>query len=81
MCYLPTWPVGFPETGRGRGPGRKPPSAPDTNRPHPKRPSSFDFQTIVTESFTEVGKTIQLEPDEWIRPQPKCVRRFDPYGL
>ncbi|KAH0832968.1 hypothetical protein J3R83DRAFT_11946 [Lanmaoa asiatica] len=77
MCYLPTWPVGFPRMGRGRGPGRKPPS-----RPHPETPSSFDFRTTVMESFAEeVGKAIQPGPDEWIRPQPKCVRRFDPYGL
>jgi hypothetical protein len=74
ICYLPTWPVGFPRKGR------MPPPPPGPGRPHPERLTSFDFRTMVMESFAEeMWNIIQPESDEWIRPQPKCVRRIDPY--
>ena len=73
MCYLPTWPVGFPEIGEF-------PPPPDHDRPDPERPTSFDFRTMVMESLAkEMSNIMKPEPDEWIRPQPKCVRRIDPY--
>ena len=78
MCYLPTWPVGFPRKGRGRG--RRPPPPPHPDRPHPERLTSFDHRTMVMESLAdEMWNIIEPEADEWIRPQPKCVRRIDPY--
>ncbi|KAG8213368.1 hypothetical protein J3R82DRAFT_11859 [Butyriboletus roseoflavus] len=79
MCYLPTWPVGFPRMEWS--PGRKPPSPPHpdrshSERPHPKRLTSFDFRTMAMESLAEeLSNIIKPESDEWIRPQPKCVRR------
>ncbi|KAI9568289.1 hypothetical protein HD554DRAFT_2022667 [Boletus coccyginus] len=76
MCYLPTWPFGFPRIGR-RPP---PPSGPD--RLHPERLTSFDFRTMVMESIADNMRDIfKPDPDEWIRPQPKCVRRVEPYGF
>ena len=73
MCYLPTWPVGFPEIGQF-------PPPPDPGRPHPERPTSFGSRTMVMESFAkEMWNIVKPEPDEWIRPQPKCIRRFAPY--
>ncbi|KAG8213369.1 hypothetical protein J3R82DRAFT_11860 [Butyriboletus roseoflavus] len=73
MCYLPTWPVGFPRMEWG--PGRKPPSP-----SHPERLTGFDFRNMAMESLAEeLSNIIKPEPDEWIRPQPKCVRRIAPY--
>ncbi|KAG1837051.1 hypothetical protein DFJ58DRAFT_734593 [Suillus subalutaceus] len=52
MCYLPTWPIGFP--------GDEPP-------------------------FQAQRDSASLWPDpntgEWKRPQPKCIRRLEPYGF
>ncbi|KAG9314906.1 hypothetical protein JVU11DRAFT_4014 [Chiua virens] len=50
MCYLPTWPFGFPLTGM-----------PDPGLPY----------EIV----------IPPNPDEWIRPHPRCIPRFDPFAF
>jgi len=77
MCYLPTWPVGFPLMGRPPRPLDHP--SPDRDRPHPERLTNFDFRTMVMEGLAEeMGSIIKPEPDEWIRPQPKCIRRGDP---
>jgi hypothetical protein len=76
MCYLPTWPVGFPRMGLGR----RPHPLPDPDRPDVERLTSFDFRTMVMDSLAEeMWGIIKPEPgpDEWIRPQPKCVRRID----
>ncbi|OAX31315.1 hypothetical protein K503DRAFT_813853 [Rhizopogon vinicolor AM-OR11-026] len=51
MCYLPTWPLGFPLN-------------------HP---------------FRAWNNTSKPWPDpnegEWKRPQPKCIKRLEPYGF
>ena len=65
MCYLPTWPLGFPRMGRA--PGHKPPSLLHPYRSHP------DIETLAD------NEIIFPDSDEWIRPQPKCVRRFAPH--
>jgi hypothetical protein len=73
MCYLPTWPVGFPPM-----PQSPPPPLPDGS--HPERLTSFDFRTMVMESLAEdIRNIVKPQSGEWIRPQPKCVRRFGPY--
>ena len=77
MCYLPTWPVGFPPMGRPPclPLGRPPPGC---SKPLPETLTSFDFRTMVLEGLAEeMGSIIDPDPDEWIRPQPKCVRRVD----
>ena len=81
MCYLPTWPIGFPEMGH---PWSHPPShpQPDPARPDLERPSSFDFRSMDMEGLAEEMRSIiKPEPEEWIRPQPKCVRRVVPYNF
>ena len=76
MCYLPTWPAGFPRMGKGRGP------PPDRDGPHPERLTDFDFKTVITERLAEeVWNIVRPGPDDWIRPQPRCVRRVYPYGM
>ncbi|KAG1860156.1 hypothetical protein DFJ58DRAFT_715657 [Suillus subalutaceus] len=52
MCYLPTWPFGFP--------GAEPP---------------FQVQWDSASLWPDPNK------GEWKRPQPKCIRRLEPYGL
>ncbi|KAF8126987.1 hypothetical protein EV363DRAFT_1173187 [Boletus edulis] len=75
MCYLPTWPAGFPRPRRG-------PSPPNTDRPQPERLAGFDFRTMVTERLAEEMQHIfKPGPNDWIRPQPRCIRRIDPYDL
>ncbi|KAG2157020.1 hypothetical protein DEU56DRAFT_920690 [Suillus clintonianus] len=52
MCYLPTWPLGFPGPDDDKTPQRdSDPLWPDPNK------------------------------GEWKRPQPKCIRRLEPYGF
>ncbi|KAG8213371.1 hypothetical protein J3R82DRAFT_11862 [Butyriboletus roseoflavus] len=79
MCYLPTWPIGFPPKW---GPGREPTSPSDPDRPDLDRRTSLEFRTVVMESVAEeLSNIIKPESDEWIRPQPKCVRRTGPHKL
>ncbi|KAF8452504.1 hypothetical protein L210DRAFT_3518810 [Boletus edulis BED1] len=47
VCYLPTWPVGFPGGDK------------------------LGYVSTIFPPITE----------EWIRPQPKCIRRVAPYGF
>lgn len=76
MCYLPTWPAGFP---RGRRPGGPPPP-PDHDGPPPERPPHFDLRSAVMESFAEeMRHAVEPDPDDWVRPQPRCIRRVAPY--
>ena len=58
MCYLPTWPLGFPQIKYG--PGHR-------HRSHPDLETLADNEAVLPDS------------DEWVRPQPKCVRRFAPH--
>ena len=68
MCYLPTWPVGFPRGKRGHGP------------PHPERLDGFDLRSMAMESLAEeMSNSVKPDSDDWIRPQPRCVRRVAPY--
>ena len=73
MCYLPTWPVGFPRPHRGQTP---------STRQDRDRLQSERFRTMVTERLAEeVGHVIKPGPDDWIRPRPRCIRRIGPYDL
>lgn len=73
MCYLPTWPIGFPEQDKifhGRADQHA-----DSDGPH--------SQTL-TNTENPAAKTFGILPpvtDEWVRPQPKCIRRVAPYGF
>ena len=29
----------------------------------------------------ELERVVKPGPDDWIRPQPRCIRRVDPYDL
>ncbi|KAF8838437.1 hypothetical protein BDN67DRAFT_907364 [Paxillus ammoniavirescens] len=62
MCYLPTWPMGFPFPDRGR-------------KKH------FRTLTMKNTAATPVEGWSEMKPgpDDWIRPQPKCIRRVQPY--
>lgn len=57
MCYLPTWPFGFP----------LPLPTSDANK--------------AQENLTDLGawNSVKSDPNEWIKPQPKCIRRVDTY--
>ncbi|KAG9315251.1 hypothetical protein JVU11DRAFT_4385 [Chiua virens] len=71
ICYLPTLPI----------------SGKSASRPFPKDPrgprgilNNFDPRSTTLEDLSEMARNIvKHEPDEWIRPQPKCVRRVYPY--
>ncbi|KAG1787940.1 uncharacterized protein HD556DRAFT_1276906 [Suillus plorans] len=52
MCYLPTWPFGFPTAG-----------------------APLQAQWDSASLWPDPNK------GEWKRPQPKCIRRREPYGL
>ncbi|KAI6033297.1 hypothetical protein EDC04DRAFT_2571742 [Pisolithus marmoratus] len=66
MCYLTTWPVGFPlPSNRTWIPRPDPAPMPTTTTPVPWR-----------------GKLAYGKPEkDWQRPQPRCIRRVDPYDL
>ncbi|KAG9314911.1 hypothetical protein JVU11DRAFT_4019 [Chiua virens] len=74
MCFLPTWPVGFP-------------GAPNNRLPHPldsdtpqERLFDFDSRHIVKRDVAEeVQITVRPEPNQWIRPHPRCIDRVHPY--
>ncbi|KAI6033293.1 hypothetical protein EDC04DRAFT_2213285 [Pisolithus marmoratus] len=79
MCYLTTWPVGFPlPSNRTRIPG------PEGGHVHPL-PSQLISDPAPMPTTTPVpwrgrpahGKLAK----DWQRPQPRCIRRVDPYDL
>ncbi|KIJ12851.1 hypothetical protein PAXINDRAFT_171017 [Paxillus involutus ATCC 200175] len=80
MCYLPTWPFGFPWPDW------------DHKKPRPGDAGSSsgmltnpleDFRTLAMKSVASIpveGRSDMMPgPDDWIRPQPKCIRRVEPY--
>lgn len=76
MCYLPTWPIRFPRMSNAPHPILGFLSDPG----QPERPSGLDSRTMVIERLADKGiHIIMPESDEWYRPQPKCVKRVDPY--
>ncbi|KAI5988720.1 hypothetical protein EDD15DRAFT_2172097 [Pisolithus albus] len=75
MCYLTTWPIGFPKRNRPRPPKNRDPVPPslshplDNDAPVPTRPPRGD------------GLPHGEPAEDWERPQPRCVRRIDPYTI
>ncbi|KAI6033291.1 hypothetical protein EDC04DRAFT_2212710 [Pisolithus marmoratus] len=73
MCYLTTWPAGFPRRERHRRP-RNGDSIPTAHSftgdtPVPTRPPRGD------------GHPHGDPADDWERPQPRCIRRTDPFTI
>ncbi|KIK89942.1 hypothetical protein PAXRUDRAFT_152067 [Paxillus rubicundulus Ve08.2h10] len=80
MCYLPTWPMGFPTPDRDR---------------KKRRPGDAESGSGALTYFHDDHRTLAMKgtaatpvegwsdmkpgPDDWIRPQPKCIRRVQPY--
>ncbi|KAF9223839.1 hypothetical protein BS17DRAFT_121483 [Gyrodon lividus] len=76
MCYLPTWPVGFPWPQRD--PERRQPEGPDSSCG--TAPGVHDdFRMLAIENIAEGWSDVAPGPDDWIKPQPKCIRRLQPY--
>lgn len=76
MCYLPTWPIGFPDSPVPST-STTPLSDPGSR---PERLAKTDLRTMVTESFAKLmSNAIEPGPDDWVRPQPRCIRRVEPY--
>ncbi|KAI6098036.1 hypothetical protein EDD16DRAFT_1491623 [Pisolithus croceorrhizus] len=75
MCYLTTWPIGFPKRDRPR-----PPKNRDPVPPSPSHPSENDAPAPTRPPWG--GGPPHGEPaEDWERPQPRCVRRIDPYTI
>ncbi|KAG2060803.1 hypothetical protein BDR06DRAFT_947288 [Suillus hirtellus] len=76
MCYLPTWPDDAP---RPRVP-HPPPQDPRNSTDAPAEVQDLHRVgyppegSVVAEPFVFIGT-----PEEWRRPQPKCIRRLWPY--
>jgi hypothetical protein len=52
MCYLPTWPFGFPVD-------------------EPPFQAQWDYASLWPDP----------KKGEWKRPQPKCIKRLEPYNF
>ncbi|KAJ6535941.1 hypothetical protein DFH09DRAFT_1179204 [Mycena vulgaris] len=73
ICYLPTWPFrNGPGGGGGGGPpgggrgDRPPPGGPSGPGGSPGGPPASQVETLV---------------EDYLRPQPRCVRRLEPYAF
>jgi len=72
MCYLPSWPLNSPR-------GRRSPYP-----PHEERDDSNILNTSFADrvSFKHDLLMQQVGPDDGRKkPQPKCIRRVEPYGF
>ncbi|KIK14492.1 hypothetical protein PISMIDRAFT_116952 [Pisolithus microcarpus 441] len=79
MCYLTTWPVGFPPPyGRARIP--KPDDGGVPPLPSQSAPDPTPAPTGTPLPWRGGMPTGKLAED-WPRPQPRCIRRIDPYDL
>lgn len=77
MCYLTTWPVGFPMP---HGPRPRHPENGDPRSPSPSQPPVGE-EPIPTRP-PRGGRPPHGEPaEDWERPQPRCIRRVDPYTI
>ncbi|KAF9236705.1 hypothetical protein BU15DRAFT_76665 [Melanogaster broomeanus] len=79
ICYLPTWPFDFPWL----------PWARKTDHPDSSSGTMFsvreDFRALSVEGLAagQLGDESYVEPppDEWLKPQPRCIRRVEPYAM
>lgn len=67
ICYLTTWPIGFPV----------PPPPPFPHKAGYVLP--LPSQLVQCPAFLSVGPPRIELADDWERPQPRCIRRVDPY--
>ncbi|KAG0696715.1 hypothetical protein DFH29DRAFT_185228 [Suillus ampliporus] len=80
MCYLPTWPINAPRRRDLPPPPRYPQNTTDT--PEAKyfvdrvRPAPSEGQAVVDALFF-----LAVPAEDWRTPQPKCIRRLQPYGF
>ncbi|KAG1905314.1 uncharacterized protein F5891DRAFT_1008756 [Suillus fuscotomentosus] len=79
MCYLPTWPNNAP----GRRHPRQPPRDPQNSTGAPAEVQDLADRvgyppegSVIADEFSFIGT-----PEEWRKPQPKCIRRLPPYGF
>ncbi|KAG0709017.1 hypothetical protein DFH29DRAFT_842848 [Suillus ampliporus] len=79
MCYLPTWPFNAPRPKRPHSPPQYPRNL--TDAPEAKyfadrvEPPS-EGQAIANAIFF-----LGTPAEDWRKPQPKCIRRLQPYGF
>ncbi|KAJ8579830.1 hypothetical protein M405DRAFT_939004 [Rhizopogon salebrosus TDB-379] len=74
MCYLPSWPVNVP---RGPGPHRPSPSQEIYDDIHIFNTSLTDRVSFKHDFLMQLASPA----DDWRKPQPKCIRRVEPYGF
>ncbi|KAG2347916.1 hypothetical protein BDR05DRAFT_957550 [Suillus weaverae] len=66
MCYLSTWPINVPR--------------PDSPPPSPRNPQNApEAQNFGDRVGQPKHPTMQTE--DWGKPQPRCIRRLQPYGF
>ncbi|KAG2153941.1 hypothetical protein DEU56DRAFT_951549 [Suillus clintonianus] len=66
MCYLSTWPI----------------NAPRPERPSPRNPENYAPEEQYFADHVESPPEYPTVPTEdWRQPQPKCIRRLQPYGF
>ncbi|KAG6329374.1 hypothetical protein ID866_9714 [Astraeus odoratus] len=72
MCYLTTWPIGFPKPER-----RRPPShgmLDSSQRPSKATPSMLHPRDSLLLTLQKGNPQ-----DDWERPQPRCIQVVEPY--
>ncbi|KAF8837256.1 hypothetical protein BDN67DRAFT_983357 [Paxillus ammoniavirescens] len=82
MCYLPTWPIGFPWPDWRRR-GLRPGSAESSSGTLTGAHENSRTLAMKSAAATPEGGWSDMEPgpDDWIRPQPRCIRRVEPYDF
>ncbi|KAJ8581244.1 hypothetical protein M405DRAFT_832908, partial [Rhizopogon salebrosus TDB-379] len=73
ICYLPTWPANTPPP-IDHGPPRKSPIEDPAMCPAIAPPESLAIANMMFPIFAP-------PTEEWMKPQPKCIRRIQPYGF
>ncbi|KAF8833174.1 hypothetical protein BDN67DRAFT_986195 [Paxillus ammoniavirescens] len=74
MCYLPTWPYGFPWPDWVRK--RRPRDA--ESRSGTLTGAYEEFRTLAMKNTAAIPVE-GWSDDDWIRPQPTCIRLLQPY--
>ena len=70
---MPTWPFGFPDSP-------VPTRADPSDFGGQERLTSFGLRAMAMKNFAkEMSNMIEPELDDWVRPQPRCIRRVEPY--
>jgi hypothetical protein len=80
ICYMRTWPIHFPWVPGGNHRSDGPDLKSGTMFSVHDDFRALDVESIAVDQLKDGGDVASV-PDEWLNPQPVCIRRVEPYTV